>query len=478
MKRSTIFLILMGLLIAFTATFVGAAYRVYRLTKPSVVVLKNNLKIDQSQGEVTFLLAGIDDVDRVHRSDTIMLVRIDLDNKRIKAMSIPRDTRVTLKKHGNQKINAAYAYGGIDLLKETVVNLTGAPVNYSVVVSYTAFPKLIDAIGGVDIDVPKRMVYTDKAQKLYINFKPGMQHLNGEDSLKYVRFRHDALGDEGRMKRQQQFVNSVMEKLKSPSIALKIPEIATTMTEIFKTDLPSETAVQLGLYLKDVDNRDIELFTMPGKAAYIDKLSYWIADLPAAQQKFNTWPPLRKEEPATDPSQAQTEEQLTATKEKGQSKVHQPATQSVQASIQDGKQNGSERNDEELIAENPNEKNEDRPIEQLSPKELLDQFGNGLSVPLAILNGTGEKGLSKNAAVRMEKLGITVDYQGNAKHYDYHYSLIYYPKGQKQTAKLLANLCQIPQNLVIEKNSSNKLALVLGKDNQRILDILDSFIQQ
>ena len=423
MKRSMV--VILAILLALAALLAGAAYRVYRLTKPNIVELKNNLKIDQSYGELNLLIAGIDNVDRVHRSDSILLVRIDLDHKRIKAMSIPRDTRIMLKGHGQQKINAAYAYGGVNLLRDTVVNLTGAPVNYTVVINYDGFPEVIDAMGGVEIDVPKRMVYTDRAQNLHINLQPGLQRLDGKRSLEFVRFRKDALGDEGRIKRQQQFLKAVLQELQKPSVALKIPDIVNKGLEMVKTDMPSETALQLALYMRDMNLDDVELFTMPGQAAYIKGLSYWVADLKEASIRFNTWPELNIPQP------------------QGTNEDGSPAATSDQT--------------------------QEAPADKQSQLKAV----RDAAMPLAMLNGTGKSGLSKQAAQRFEKLGVAVEYQGNAKHYDYHYSVIHYPNGRVEDAKKLAALFDIPLNLVSMRNVP-QVSLVLGKDYERLFALLDA----
>lgn len=450
MKRSLV--IVVAVILALAALLAGAAFRVYRLTKPNVIDLKNNLHIDQSQGELTILVAGVDEVDRVHRSDSILLVRIDLDHKRVKVMSVPRDSRVTIHGHGQQKINAAYAFGGISLLRDTVVNLTGAPVNYSAVINYSAFPKLIDAVGGVELNVPKKMVYTDKAQKLYINFAPGPQHLNGEQSLKFVRFRHDALGDEGRMKRQQLFLQALLTQVQKPSVALNLPSAIASALDLVKTDIPSETAVQLASYLKDIRMENVELFTMPGKAAYIKGLSYWIPDLQEAGVRFNTWPEL-----AEEPAARSTESQPTA------ESSTPPSAPKEQNAQNPPHQKNVDTKAEATNAENP------EPTDKNGQLKIIRSIG----MPLAVLNGTGKAGLSKQGAQLFEKLGVTVEYQGNAKHYDYHYSVVHFPAGQRENAIRLAKFFNIPLNLVSQRNVP-QVSLVLGQDYERLFNQLKS----
>ena len=223
MRRGSIIL---TVIIALAAFAVGATYRLYSLVTADVGEIKKTINFDERHGTVNVLVLGVDEVEAVHRSDTIILARIDIDRKTASIMSIPRDTRVSIKgRKQPQKLNHAYAFGGIELLRDTVINLTGVPVNYYLVLNYASFPKIVDAIGGVDIDVPRRMQYTDLAQNLHIDFAPGRRHMNGADGLKYVRFRHDSLGDIGRMKRQQEFAKAFLDKVKSPAILPRIPEL-------------------------------------------------------------------------------------------------------------------------------------------------------------------------------------------------------------------------------------------------------------
>ena len=107
------------------------------------------------------------------RADAIAFATIDIDNKIVRLMSIPRDTRVQIPGKGWDKINHAYAYGGVEKLKETVVNYIGLPVNYFLLVNYDSFPSVIDLIGGVEVDVERRMIYNDYAGKLFINILKG-----------------------------------------------------------------------------------------------------------------------------------------------------------------------------------------------------------------------------------------------------------------------------------------------------------------
>ncbi|MBR0070266.1 MAG: LCP family protein, partial [Synergistaceae bacterium] len=139
-------------------------------------------------GSVNVLIVGLDNVEGGSRTDAIALAIFDADNKALRIASIPRDSRVYIPGRSWDKINHAYVYGGIRLLRETLVNLTGIPIDYFVKVNYKSFPRIVDAIGGVDIYVEKRLHYNDYSGKLFINIQKGQQHMDGKTALGYVRF--------------------------------------------------------------------------------------------------------------------------------------------------------------------------------------------------------------------------------------------------------------------------------------------------
>ena len=237
---------------------------------------------EQVHGIVNVLLVGLDDYESVRRSDSIAVAAFDSFTQSVRILSIPRDSRVRIPGRGLQKINHAYAYGGVDLLKETVTNFLGVELHYFVVLGFQSFPKVIDLIGGIDIDVEKKLVYRDRSQNLYINIPKGPQHMDGQTALKYVRFRHDALGDIGRVGRQQKFISLVADKLKSPSIWPTIPSLVSEVLAAVNTDLTPLEALKLARFANDLPGDKISLHMAPGRDATIEKLSYWIVDANAA----------------------------------------------------------------------------------------------------------------------------------------------------------------------------------------------------
>lgn len=186
---------------------------------------------------VSILMVGTDNAEGRGLADTIIVAMVTPPSGEISALSIPRDSRVEIPGLGYTRINASHSYGGLPLTQQTVELLLGIPIDHYVEINVPGLVKLVDAIGGVEIDVEKRMRYTDRSQKLYINLQPGKQLLNGTQAMGYVRFRHDALGDIGRIDRQRKFLHAVMQRLFSPERVLDIPKMAHTFVNTVNTDL-------------------------------------------------------------------------------------------------------------------------------------------------------------------------------------------------------------------------------------------------
>jgi len=137
------------------------------------------------------------------------------------------------------KINHAYAFGGKDLLIKTVSQFLELPIHFYAVADFNGFVKIIDELGGVEINVEKEMQYIDKAGGLNIHLYPGRQLLDGEKTLEYIRFRHDKLGDLGRIKRQQQLALAIIDKMMNINTITKIPQMVEDMKDYMETNIKS-----------------------------------------------------------------------------------------------------------------------------------------------------------------------------------------------------------------------------------------------
>ena len=232
--------------------------------------------------EIHVMILGVDErKDDVGRSDTLMVATVDPEKGTAALLSIPRDTRVAIEGAGYDKINAAYAYGGYALTKKTLEQLLDVPMDYYILIDVHAFERIIDALDGIDIDVEKRMYYEDPWDDdggLVIDIYPGMQHMTGEKAIEYVRYR-DMEGDIGRIRRQQRFMRAVLQKVTTPEIFAKLPEITGEVAKSVKTDLDTSDMIKFLQIMKKVQEQGLTAEMAPGNPAWFKGVSYWIPDI-------------------------------------------------------------------------------------------------------------------------------------------------------------------------------------------------------
>lgn len=251
------------------------------------------------------LLLGVDsngdgaDLWEGTRSDTIIIVNLDPKTHSINAISIPRDSKVYLPDNkGIQKINSAHALGGVNLVKKTLKETFGIKIDRYLIVHDEAVEKVVDALGGIPIYVEKPMKYHDYAGKLHIDLDKGNTVLNGKQAVGYLRYRKDGLGDIGRTQRQQWFMKSLFEKLHSPQIITKIPDVLNVCNTYIKTDMSFYELSQYAAFARSVDENKIEIATLPGAPNQKGYISYWILDPQKTQQVINRM--IYREKPALD----------------------------------------------------------------------------------------------------------------------------------------------------------------------------------
>lgn len=228
----------------------------------------------------TILLSGLDDDNG--GSDTNILVMLDTEKGEINAVSLPRDTLINTD-WNVKKLNAAYKVGGTERLQKEIGNMLGIPVDFYVSVNLEGFVELVDAIGGVNFDIPINMNYDDPTQDLHIHFKKGMQYLNGEDALKVVRFRHNNDGsgygteDIGRIQTQQAFLTAVAKQMLSSISISSISTYADLFMKYVETDLTVGNLVWIGEQALSMGMENIHFYTLPGDGTgYYEGVSYYI----------------------------------------------------------------------------------------------------------------------------------------------------------------------------------------------------------
>lgn len=212
-------------------------------------------------------------------SDTMMLLRFDPAKGKLTVLSIPRDTQTEIEKHGLRKINEANYYGGPALAAQTVSKLLGGvEVDRYVRVNVQAVEKLIDALGGVTVYVPKDMKYQDDSQHLYINLKQGKQHLDGNKAIQFLRFRYDEFGDISRVQRQQTFMRAMVEQALKPQTLLKIPDILSVVQSHLDTNLTVEELMAVSGFAAQTKRSDVQMIMLPGTFSGDGRheVSYWL----------------------------------------------------------------------------------------------------------------------------------------------------------------------------------------------------------
>lgn len=214
-------------------------------------------------------------------SDTMLLLRFDPTHKRLTVLSIPRDTRTNVEGHGVTKINAANAFGGPALSAKAISELLGGVgIDRYVRINVQGVGKLVEALGGVTVNVPKDMRYQDDSQRLYINLKAGKQHLDGDTALQFLRFRYDEYGDIGRVQRQQLLMRALVEQTLTPMILTRLPKILSVVQSHIDTNLSVEELLALAGFATEVDRSQVQMLMLPGDFSgpndFGDNLSYWI----------------------------------------------------------------------------------------------------------------------------------------------------------------------------------------------------------
>ncbi len=254
---------------------------------------KQSVALSPSHKKINILVLGVNQRrNDIGRSNVTCVVTVDTDTKDVSMLWVPRDSRVKIPGYGWNKIGHAYSYGGHKLSEQTVSDLLGIPIDYYVAINMDGFKKVIDAIGGVDINVEKRMYYYDPYDEGevdnngLIDLKPGMQHMNGNTALEYVRFRHDEMGDIGRIERQQKFAKALLSQMATPAIITKIPDIVNEVNATISTDIPVSQMLSLGKIINDAYKRGLNTYMVSGRPVYIDGISFWLPDIAAMRQQI------------------------------------------------------------------------------------------------------------------------------------------------------------------------------------------------
>ena len=232
---------------------------------------------------INILFMGIDarNAKENSRSDTMIVASIDPDTQKVAMVSIPRDTRIKNSAGRYDKINGVNYLEGPEAACRQVSKLLDVPVDYYVVTNFGGFGDIVDALGGVHINVEENMRHADPVNPaLAINISKGYQYLDGKQALAFVRYRGGATADIGRTENQQKFIKALAAEMMQSKTILKLPQLIPEIKENVRTNLPLQDMIYLANMAQKLDMENIAAQTLPGYFYHdsITGASYWEAD--------------------------------------------------------------------------------------------------------------------------------------------------------------------------------------------------------
>ncbi|MDM9381397.1 LCP family protein [Chlorogloeopsis sp. ULAP01] len=214
------------------------------------------------------------------KSDTMLLLRLNPEDKTMRVLSIPKDTMIAIpESKGLNKVSEANAQGGSVLAARVVSRtLSNAPIDRYIRISTSGLRQLVDQLGGVEVFVPKAMEYRDSAGKFSINLVSGWQTLNGEQAEQFIRFREANTGDLPRVQRQQALIMGLRERLFSPTVLPKLPQLVRIMGKYFDTNLKVEEMMAIVNFTLNLERDNFQMTILPGIFSRLsaDPDSYWL----------------------------------------------------------------------------------------------------------------------------------------------------------------------------------------------------------
>jgi LCP family protein required for cell wall assembly len=251
--------------------FIFGSYSVFQFIQGTAEANNSPLKRDKVEysfqgekktfGMVNVLLLGSDSRgEKQARTDTIMVGHYDQDTHKIKLISLMRDMYVSIPGYGKQKLNAAYTYGGPELLRKTIKENFGLDIHYYAIVDFKGFEKGVDTLvpDGIEVDVPY-----DMASGIGMTIEQGKQTLHGKELLGYVRFRHDRLSDFGRVQRQQEVISKLTEEAVNLQSVVKLPKLLGLLNGYITTNIDTSTLFSIGKDILTNKSGDIETLRLP-----------------------------------------------------------------------------------------------------------------------------------------------------------------------------------------------------------------------
>lgn len=219
--------------------------------------------------EINVLLLGSDSRgEEQARTDTIMVAHYNPKTHKVKIISLMRDMYVSIPEHGQQKLNAAYTYGGPELLRKTIQLNFGLNIHHYAIVDFKGFEKAVDLLvpEGIEVNIPYEM-----SHGIGMTLEEGEQQLHGEELLGYVRFRHDRLSDFGRVQRQQEVISKLKDEAVSLQSVVKLPELLELLNTYIDTNIDTSTLLTIGKDILSNESGDIESIRIPEDGSFTNE---------------------------------------------------------------------------------------------------------------------------------------------------------------------------------------------------------------
>lgn len=398
----------------------------------------------EQKERVTILLMGIDrrPDETYSRTDTMILATIDPSGKTAGMLSIPRDLWVTVPGYGEYRINQAhylgeknkYPGGGPALAMKTLQYNLGVPIHFYVKVDFDGFRRIVDTLGGIDVDVPYTIddpTYPDENygyDPFYI--EAGPQHLDGEDALKYARTRHTAGADFARSERQQQVLLAIREKALQLNIVPKIPELWDTMGDSVETDLQLVDILELAKLADDIKAEDIETAVIDQNMT-VDYITDQGAQVllpirdkirPVVESMFYT--------SAVAPAATATAENIPE----------------IETQLEEIRQ---------------------QMAEQAQQQEVIKQYLQQDNATVVVQNGTTREGLASETAVYLRQRGFNVVQFGAGDSTNYEHTVIIFYTDKTYTIEVLKHIFNVSDENVrrgTDLKSEVDIRVIIGAD--------------
>lgn len=260
----------------------GGLYAVNRVIGEDDIDNKGagNQILSKKKEEINALVCGTNQ----DLTDTMIYVNYDVKNGKVAMMSIPRDTYITNEYCNGHKLNSLYRGKNVQPFINQIEELIGVDIDYYLIFDSKMLHEIVDAVGGVEVDVPIRMKYDDPTQNLHIDLKPGVQVLNGKQAEQFVRYRKGndgsgyAMGDLQRTEVQQQFIKKFIFTVLSTKNLTKIPDLINIALDNTDTNITAREALKYSTDVIKVDTANITSCTAPGEAKYVNGVSYFVLD--------------------------------------------------------------------------------------------------------------------------------------------------------------------------------------------------------